>query len=177
MKIGLLSDTHGFLDPGIFTVFESCDEVWHAGDFGTQEVIDRLKEFKPLKGVYGNIDSTSIRHQFPLQLNWNLGDYRVSMTHIAGYPGKYPVKIKQWIKENPCDLFICGHSHILKIIKDPVLGHLHINPGASGQEGFHFMRTAVRFEIVNNQIKNLEIIELGQRGLIVQPSSGPTGQA
>ncbi|MDZ4710147.1 MAG: metallophosphoesterase family protein [Saprospiraceae bacterium] len=177
MKIGLLSDTHGFLDPGIFTVFEACDEIWHAGDFGTQEVIDRLAAFKPLKGVYGNIDAPEIQNQFPLQLNWTLGEFRIFMTHIAGYPGKYLRKIKQWIAANPCDLFICGHSHILKIIKDPVLGHLHINPGACGQEGFHFMRTAVRFDLIDNQLKNLEIIELGQRGLINPPSSGLSAQA
>jgi len=177
MKIGLISDTHGFLDPGIFTVFEACDEIWHAGDFGTQEVIDRLSAFKPLKGVYGNIDAPEIQYQFPLQLNWTHGEFRILMTHIAGYPGKYLRKIKQWIAENPCDLFICGHSHILKIIRDPVMGHLHINPGACGQEGFHFMRTAVRFDLIDNQLKNLEIIELGQRGLIHSPSSGLPAQA
>lgn len=164
MKIGLLSDTHGFLDPGIFEVFDRCDEIWHAGDFGTQEVIDQLVAFKPLKGVYGNIDAPGIRLQYPLDLSWQVLDYRVSMTHIAGYPGKYPAKIKQWLKVSPCDLFICGHSHILKIIKDPVLGHLHINPGACGHEGFHHMRTVIRFDIDNNTLHNLEIVELGLRG-------------
>lgn len=177
MKIGLLSDTHGFLDPGIFSVFEHCDEIWHAGDFGRQSVIDELKAFKPLKGVFGNIDAPEIRHQFPLQLHWQAGEYRVSMTHIAGYPGKYPPKIKHWIKDQPCDLFLCGHSHILKIMKDPILGHLHINPGAAGHEGFHHMRTAVRFELINNQLHNLEIIELGLRGHLHSSAPGLSSTA
>jgi len=166
MKIGLLSDTHAYLDPQIFSVFENCDEIWHAGDFGSEDVMDQLIAFKPLKAVYGNIDAPKISNQLPLKLKWQIDTFRVMMTHIAGYPGKYTAKIKQWIKENPCDLFICGHSHIAKIVKDPLSGHLHINPGACGHEGFHQVRTAVRFEIESNQLRNLEIIELGLRGQI-----------
>lgn len=177
MKIGLMSDTHSFLDPQLFSVFEGCDEIWHAGDFGSQEVIKQLSGFKSLKGVYGNIDEPTIRHQFPLQLNWEVGSFRILMTHIAGYPGKYNSKVRQWIKENPCDLFICGHSHILKVMKDPLLGHLHINPGACGHEGFHQVRTVMRFEISDQGLKNLEIVELGIRGKIQTSSSVSQSQA
>lgn len=166
MKIGLISDTHSFLDPAILTLFEDRDEIWHGGDFGSQAVIDQLKTCKPLKGVYGNIDSPQIIHQFPLDLHWAVGNFKVYMTHIAGYPGKYASRVKKHFVNMPVDLFICGHSHILKIIKDPTYGHLHINPGACGHEGFHSIRTAVRFEILEDALKNLEIIELGLRGRV-----------
>lgn len=164
MKIGLLSDTHSFLDPHILTVFEHCDEIWHAGDFGSQEVIDRLREFKPLKGVYGNIDAPAIRRQFPEVLRWKVGGFRIFMTHIAGYPGKYSSKILKALASEPCDLLLCGHSHILKVMKDQRLGHYHINPGACGHEGFHLVRTVMRFEIKEDRLLQPEIIELGQRG-------------
>lgn len=164
MKIGLLSDTHSFLDPHILTVFEHCDEIWHAGDFGSQEVIDRLRAFKPLKGVYGNIDAPAIRHQFPEVLRWKVGGFRIFMTHIAGYPGKYSSKILKALSSEPCDLLLCGHSHILKVMKDQRLGHYHINPGACGHEGFHLVRTVMRFEIKEDRLLQPEIIELGQRG-------------
>lgn len=164
MKIGLISDTHSFLDPAILTLFEDRDEIWHGGDFGSQEVVGQLKSFKPLRGVSGNIDNPQIMHQFPVDLHWTVGNFKVYMTHIAGYPGKYTSRVKKQFLSTPVDLFICGHSHILKILKDQSYGHLHINPGACGHEGFHSIRTAVRFEIVEDKLKNLEIIELGLRG-------------
>lgn len=164
MKIGLLSDTHSFLDPSILELFDDRDEIWHAGDFGSLEVIDKLKQCKPLRGVFGNIDSPEIQQQYPLDLHWNIGDYKIYMTHIAGYPGKYAARVKKQFISEPVDLFICGHSHILKIMKDPVYHHLHINPGACGHEGFHAIRTVTRFEIIDRKLINLEIIELGPRG-------------
>lgn len=164
MKIGLLSDTHSFLDEKILHLFKDRDEIWHAGDFGSREVIDRLQAIKPLRGVYGNIDDPEIRRQFPLNLIWSVGNFKICMTHIAGYPGKYTARVKKLLEEGPVDLFICGHSHILKIMKDEKLGHLHINPGACGHEGFHSVRTMVRFEILGKKITNLDVIELGVRG-------------
>ena len=166
MKIGLISDTHSFLDPKLLSLFEDRDEIWHGGDFGSQEVIDRLNAFKPLKGVYGNIDSPVIMRQFPLDHRWSIGNFKIYMTHIAGYPGKYTARVKKEFASEKVDLFICGHSHILKIMKDQTNGHLHINPGACGHEGFHLMRTATRFEIVEDKLINLEVIELGLRGKI-----------
>jgi putative phosphoesterase len=164
MKIGLISDTHSFIDPRLLSLFADRDEIWHGGDFGSQEVIDQLKKFKPLKGVYGNIDSPEIMRQFPVDLRWKVGDFNIYMTHIAGYPGKYAARVKKEFVSAPVDLFICGHSHILKIMKDQTYGHLHINPGACGHEGFHLTRTATRFEIRDGKLTNLEVIELGPRG-------------
>lgn len=166
MKIGLISDTHSFLDPKLLSLFADRDEIWHAGDFGSQEVIDQLLAFKPLKGVYGNIDSPEIMHQFPVDLKWQVGNFKIYMTHIAGYPGKYAARVKKEFVSAAVDLFICGHSHILKIMKDQTYSHLHINPGACGHEGFHVMRTATRFEIKEDKLVNLEVIELGPRGKI-----------
>jgi uncharacterized protein len=164
MKVGLISDTHSFLDPNVLILFEDRDEIWHGGDFGSQAVIDQLQAFKLLKGVSGNIDSPQIMYQFPVDLHWSVGNFKVYMTHIAGYPGKYAARVKKQFISSPVDLFICGHSHILKVIKDHTYGHLHINPGACGHEGFHSMRTAIRFEILEDKLKNLEVIELGLRG-------------
>mgnify|MGYP001168748934 CR=1 FL=1 len=166
MKIGLASDSHSFTDKHLLELFSDRDEIWHAGDFGSIEVINELKKIKPLRGVYGNIDNAHIQTEFPLELTWQVGTFKVYMTHIAGYPGKYATRVRKKLIENPVDLLICGHSHILKIMRDESLGHLHINPGACGHEGFHIFRTAVRFEIINNELKNLEVIELGQRGRI-----------
>lgn len=166
MRIGLLSDTHSFIDAELLKLFDDRDELWHAGDFGSLEVIQTLVKNKPLKGVYGNIDNTEIQHLYPVDLSWSVGNFKVYMTHIAGYPGKYAARVKKKLLADPVDLFICGHSHILKIMKDPTMGHLHINPGACGHEGFHSMRTAVRFEIKGNKLINLEILELGPRGKI-----------
>ena len=165
MKIGLLSDTHGYLDDAVLKHFDKCDEIWHAGDFGSMEVIDRLEAFKPLRGVYGNIDDKDIRLKFPEHLRFHCEQVDVWMTHIGGYPGKYSPLVKPEILNNPPKLFITGHSHILKVQFDPKLQLLHLNPGAAGKQGWHQMRTAMRFEINGDKIENLEVIELGSRAL------------
>ena len=167
-KIGLLSDTHGFLDPKLFTHFESCHEVWHSGDFGSVDVSDQLSGFKTLRGVYGNIDSHELRKIHPEHLHFMCEDVRIWMTHIGGYPRNFPPNIRNELDRNAPDIFICGHSHILKIMRDKKYRNmLHINPGAAGKEGFHRVRTAVRFEISGREIKNMEVIELGLRGEII----------
>jgi uncharacterized protein len=163
-KIGLLSDTHSFLDPRVYEHFADVDEIWHAGDIGVHAVADALEKFKPLRAVYGNIDDGKMRLRFPENLSWHTEGLKIWMTHIGGYPGKYPTRIRQALMEEKPDLFICGHSHILKIISDKTLNLLHINPGACGNEGFHKVKTLVRFWIVEGKIQNLEIVELGARG-------------
>ena len=164
-RIGLLSDTHGYLDPKIFDHLAACQEIWHAGDFGSPQVSHRLSEFRPLKGVYGNIDGHELRKIHPLHQKFTCGGLRIWITHIGGYPGNYPKIISQDFANNPVDLFICGHSHILKIMRDKVHNDLlHINPGAAGLEGFHQVRTMVRFDITDSKIEHVEVIELGKRG-------------
>lgn len=165
MKIGLLSDTHGYLDDAVLKHFEKCDEIWHAGDFGSMEVIEELEAFKPLRAVYGNIDDKDIRLKFPEHLRFHCEQVDVWMTHIGGYPGKYSPLVKPEILNNPPKLFITGHSHILKVQFDPKLQLLHLNPGAAGKQGWHQIRTAMRFEINGDKIENLEVIELGSRAL------------
>ncbi|WP_312790916.1 metallophosphoesterase family protein [Sphingobacterium sp.] len=161
-KIGLLSDTHSYLDDAVFTYFANCDEIWHAGDFG-DSVADKLEAFKPLRGVYGNIDNQAIRLQFPEDLRFTCEDVEVFMTHIGGYPGKYAPRIKAELLKNPPKLFITGHSHILKVIFDPKIQCLHLNPGAAGKHGWHKVRTLMRFDINGDKIENLEVIELKGR--------------
>ena len=164
IKIGLLSDTHDYLDPKIFKYFNDCDEIWHAGDFGSLRLSDELATFKLLKGVYGNIDGHEIRKVHPLHQRFICEGMDVWMTHIGGYPGHYSQEVREKIKLNPPDLFISGHSHILKVMRDKNhKNFIHINPGAAGNEGFHKVRTCVRFAIDNKVIKNLEVIELGLR--------------
>lgn len=162
-RIGLISDTHGYLDEAVFKHFENCDEVWHAGDFGDIKVADALAVFKPLKGVYGNIDGRDIRSTFPLHLKFECEKVHVWMTHIGGYPGKYDPKIREQIMQEKPDLFICGHSHILKVMHDKNIGCLHLNPGAAGKYGWHKVRTLLRFCISEEKILNLEVIELANR--------------
>lgn len=163
-KIGLLSDTHSWLDPQIFEYFKNCDEIWHAGDFGNVIISDQLSSFKPLRGVYGNVDGAEIRKIHPLHNRFIIEGVDVWIIHIGGYPGRYSLNINNEIKTNPPGLFITGHSHILKVMRDNKLKNmLHINPGAAGKEGFHKVRTAVRFAIDKGIIKNLEVIELGKR--------------
>jgi uncharacterized protein len=166
IRIGLISDTHNYLDEAVFKHFEQCDEIWHAGDFGTSSISDQLKVFKPLKGVYGNIDGHDIRSQFPEKLRWKCEDVEVFMTHIGGYPGKYAPAVRDEFKKNAPQLFICGHSHILKIMYDQKFQCLHINPGAAGNQGWHKVRTLVRFSIDGKEIKDCQVIELGNRGVI-----------
>lgn len=164
MKILLLSDTHSYIDDRILHYVNWADEVWHAGDIGDLLVTDTLKKQKPLRAVYGNIDDAKARMEFPLDNYFECEGMKVWMTHIGGYPGKYPTRIKQGLIENRPDIFICGHSHILKVQFDKQFNCLAMNPGAAGIYGFHQVRTMLRFEIVSGKIQNLEIIELGKRG-------------
>jgi putative phosphoesterase len=166
IRIGLLSDTHDFLDPAIFKHFDACDEIWHAGDFGSEEVSTRLNSFRKLRGVYGNIDGKEIRLLHPEIQKFNCEDVSVLMIHIGGYPGNYyPEALKKIEACNP-DLFICGHSHILKVMPDKRHTLLHMNPGAAGKHGFHKVRTLLRFTVNGKKIENLEAIELGLRSSI-----------
>lgn len=159
-KIGLLSDTHGFLDERVFKHFESCDEIWHAGDFGTLEIVDTLAGFKPFRGVWGNIDGKDIRLACPENQRFMCEEVDVWMTHIGGYPGRYDQRVKSEILSNPPKLFISGHSHILKVQYDQKLQLLHLNPGAAGKQGWQKVRTLMRFTIDGTRIENLEVIEL-----------------
>jgi putative phosphoesterase len=159
-RIGLISDTHGYLDDAVFEYFDQCDEIWHAGDFGTVELADKLAAFKPLRGVYGNIDGTELRKMFPENLRFKCEAVDVWMTHIGGYPDKYSPAVKQIIYTNPPNLFISGHSHILKVIFDKKINCLHLNSGAAGKQGWHKVKTLMRFSISEEKIQNLEVIEL-----------------
>jgi uncharacterized protein len=166
-QIGLLSDTHSYLDEKVFQYFAECDEIWHAGDFGSLTVLDRLRAFKPLRGVYGNIDNAQIQAEVPLDLRFECESLPVFMTHIGGYPGRYEPRVRKLLLEEPPTngLFISGHSHILKIMPDKTLGFLHINPGACGNEGWHKVKTLVRFSVEAGQIKDVQVIELGSKGI------------
>jgi putative phosphoesterase len=166
MKIGLLSDTHSHLDPQIFHYFADCDEIWHAGDIGRHELADKLEAFKPLRAVYGNIDDKKMQLRFPEHNRFSVEGLDVWITHIGGYPGKYPAKIKETMLLNPPGLYITGHSHILKVMPDPKFGLLHMNPGACGIEGWHKTKTLLRFDILEGKVSNLELIELGPRAKI-----------
>jgi uncharacterized protein len=165
-RIGLLSDTHHHLDDKIFSHFENCDEIWHAGDFGTSAISDRLKAFKPLRGVYGNIDGNDIRSAFPEKLIFSCEQVKVCIIHIGGYPGRYAPGVQEEIISSGAGLFISGHSHILKIMYDEKLKCLHMNPGAAGNQGWHKIKTVIRFAIDGFDIKDCEVIELGRRGMI-----------
>ena len=163
-KILLLSDTHSFIDEQILKFVKQADEVWHVGDIGDLNVTDTIKKHKPLRAVYGNIDGTEARLEFPLDAKFIIEDITVWITHIGGYPNKYNPRIREEIKKNPPKLFISGHSHILKVQYDKKLNLLHLNPGAAGNHGFHKVRTMLRFVLENKEIKDLEIIELATRG-------------
>ncbi|MCE4564432.1 metallophosphoesterase family protein [Maribellus sp. CM-23] len=159
-RIGLLSDTHGFIHDRIFTFFEKVDEIWHAGDIGNIQTADRLAAFKPLKAVYGNIDGQDVRIVHPMHQRFKCEQVDVWMTHIGGYPGRYERYVKPDIFTNSPDLFISGHSHILKVIYDQKYNFLHINPGAAGYKGFHKVCTAVRFTIEGKEIRDLEVWQI-----------------
>lgn len=164
MTIGLLSDTHGYLDDKVFYHFEDCDEVWHAGDWGGAEVANQLKAFKPTRGVYGNIDGKDIREVFPKDLVFELEGFKIYITHIGGYPSKYSPAAKLIIEKEMPQIFICGHSHILKIITDKKYNAMiTINPGAAGKHGFQLVSTLVKFEISKGKIFNMKVIELGTK--------------
>ncbi len=164
-KILLLSDTHSHIDDTILKYVRLADEVWHAGDIGDLSVTDTIKKEKPLRAVYGNIDNNEARQEFPLHNRFMCEGVDVWITHIGGYPGKYSPAVREELMANPPKLFICGHSHILKVQFDKKLGLLHMNPGAAGVHGFHQVRTMLRFEINGDKIENLEAIEIGKRGV------------
>ncbi len=167
MKIGLLSDTHSYLDSKIFDYFKECDEVWHAGDIGDKSLITELEKFKTFRAVFGNIDEKPIQHSLPEDLWITIEGITFLMTHIGGVPPNYNPRIKKILKEKTPDVFICGHSHIMRVTRDPNFKNLlYINPGAAGNHGFHNIKTIVRFEINNGKIENMEVIELGKRGAI-----------
>lgn len=159
-RIGLLSDTHRYWDERYLKYFEECDEIWHAGDIGSKEVMDRLMAFKPFRGVYGNIDGQDIRKILPEINRFRLEGADILIKHIGGYPGKYDSQIKKILNISAPTLFISGHSHILKVKYDKEYGMLHINPGAAGKYGFHTVRTIVRFSIEQGNFSDLEVIEL-----------------
>jgi hypothetical protein len=158
-KILLLSDTHSHIDEAILKYVKQADEVWHAGDIGNLKVTDAIKALKPLKAVFGNIDDHEARIEFPEHHRFMCENVEVWMTHIGGYPGKYDIRIREGIAKNPPKLFICGHSHILKVMPDKKLHLLHMNPGAVGKYGLHKVRTMLRFTIDGSKIDNLEVIE------------------
>ncbi len=163
-RIGLMSDTHGFIDPKIYEHFKDVDEIWHAGDVGDVSVIDQLRDFKPVRGVYGNIDAADVRMEFPEFNRFMCEDVVVLMTHIAGKPGKYSKPAFEELQTNGAPkLFICGHSHILLVKNDPRFNMLWMNPGACGFKGFHQVKTIMRFSITGDRIHDLEVIELGKR--------------
>lgn len=163
-RIGLLSDTHGTFDADLERFLQCVDEVWHAGDIGDIGTADAIARFKPLRGVYGNIDGGSVRLDYPQWQRFICENIPVMMTHIGGYPGRYERGVEDQLRMHRPKLFICGHSHILKVIYDKKFDLLHINPGAAGAYGFHQVRTAVRFVIDGERIEDLEIGEWERRG-------------
>lgn len=165
-KIGLLSDTHGEICTWAEKYFESCDEIWHAGDVGNLTVIQHLQQLKPLRGVYGNIDGNEIKQYFEKEIFFEIEGLKVFITHIGALPPNYNINLKTKLEILKPNLFICGHSHILRILPDKLHKLLYMNPGACGSHGFHVIKTAIRFEIENAKIQNVEVIELGKRGSI-----------
>jgi len=161
IKIGLLSDTHAYWDDRYATYFADCDEIWHAGDIGSDTLALQLASLKPLRAVHGNIDGYSLRIQYPQVLRFKAEEMEVVITHIGGYPGRYAPEIREELYANPPQIFIAGHSHILKAQYDQKLKCMHLNPGAAGKSGFHQVRTLMRFVIDGKQLKDLEVIELG----------------
>jgi len=162
VKIGILSDTHGCFDDRLRKFFGEVDELWHAGDVGSEEVASAMAAFKPVRAVYGNIDGEAVRRLYPRLQRFTCSGVDVLMTHIGGYPNRYDLSIAETLHSRPPQLFVCGHSHILKVLYDRKLGLLHINPGAAGTYGFHHVRTAVRLEIVDGKMQNLEVGEWGK---------------
>ena len=163
-RIGILSDTHNFLDEKIFDYFKNVDEIWHAGDIGTNAITDKLLAFKPLRAVYGNIDGATLRTEFQEDLIFTIDNCKILMTHIAGAVGVYNQRVRDLLKKEQPTILVCGHSHIVKVMKDTKFNLLHINPGAAGIHGFHKVKTILRFEIENGKPQHMELIELGLRG-------------
>ncbi len=163
-KIALISDTHSFLGKDVINHLESADEIWHAGDIGNFELFEQLENISVVRGVYGNIDDHKVRSELPLDNFFRCEGVKVFMTHIGGYPGRYTKRVKVILDKHRPDLYICGHSHICKVLKDAKLNILHMNPGACGHFGTHLFRTMLLFECHNSEIKNLRLVELGRRG-------------
>jgi uncharacterized protein len=161
-RVGIISDTHGYLDEKVLAYFKDCDEVWHAGDFG-KSIVERFKSFKTFKGVFGNIDEQEIRYEFPEQLVFHCEKVKVLIRHIGGSPPNYDPETRKQLALHKPQLFISGHSHILKVIYDDKINCLHINPGAAGKQGWHKVRTLIRLAIDGSDIKNCEVIELGKK--------------
>lgn len=167
LKIILLSDTHSFLQESAFSFLAEADEIWHAGDIGDIKLIDRLAQIKPVRAVHGNIDDQTVRLEYPQDLFFTIQGLRFWMTHIGGYSEHYHPSVKKILEQQPPDVFICGHSHILRVMRDKKYNNmLTLNPGAAGEHGFHSVKTMLRFSIANGKIDNMEVIELGKRGKI-----------
>ncbi|MCU0442819.1 MAG: metallophosphatase family protein [Bacteroidia bacterium] len=169
-KVGLISDTHGYIPKALFSFLEPCDEVWHAGDWGSLSLYQELHAFKPIRAVWGNIDGREIRAEMPEILEFTIEELKVCMLHIGGYPGKYAPGFAKVLKRYTPDLMVCGHSHILKVMKDQSLGLMHMNPGAAGIHGFHTFCTALRFNVSGKQLSELEVWELSRNQALVQPN-------
>lgn len=167
-QVLILSDNHGFYSDELDSHIAACDEIWHAGDIGSLESLAGFQKGKIFRAVYGNIDDNEVRQAFSESLVFETEGLKILMTHIGGYPGKYPGRIKKWIVDEKADIFICGHSHICKVMKDAHLGHWHINPGSYGHHGFHFIRTAIKAKLDAGKLIELNVIELGKRGIIDQ---------
>lgn len=163
MRIGLISDTHGFLDPKLFEFLEECDEVWHAGDIGSLKLARKLEKFRPLRAVWGNIDDQEIRFEYPETVEFDCEGLKVFMIHIGGYPKRYAKGVRKMLKEKKPDLFICGHSHIVRAMPDEKLGLIHLNPGACGRQGFHVEKTIMRFSLEQGEMSRFQICRLGAR--------------
>jgi uncharacterized protein len=169
-KVGILSDTHGFIPPQLFSFFKDCDEIWHAGDWGDEKTFEQLKNFKPMRTVWGNIDGHRLRLQMPEVLHFKVEDLTVCMLHIGGYPGKYSPQCKKAFQQQMPEVMVCGHSHILKVMKDKDLGVMHFNPGAAGIRGFHSVCTALRLKIEGKRMFDLEVWEVPRNQMLVQPN-------
>jgi uncharacterized protein len=169
LKIGLISDTHGWIHPRLFAHFEDVDEIWHAGDIGNLETADALAAFRPLRAVYGNIDDDRVRRVFSESLRFSAEEVKVWITHIGGTPGHYDRRVWPAIYDDHPDIFICGHSHIALVRNDPKGGFLYINPGAAGYQGFHKYMTIVTLYIDGSRIHDFKLIELGERGKVILP--------
>lgn len=159
LKVGILSDTHGYLNPSLFDFFKDCDELWHAGDWGDMETVEKLRSFKPVVGVYGNIDNTDIRLEFPEVIRFEREGFTICMLHIGGYPNHYSPQFKKELKKGHTDVMVCGHSHILKVMRDVNNNLMHFNPGAAGNKGFHQVCTALRLKLSNKNMTELEVWE------------------
>jgi putative phosphoesterase len=169
MEIGILSDTHGYLDPKVFTAFRDCDEIWHAGDFGSLAIARQLAEFKPFRGVHGNIDDAAVRAAYPEDQRFEFEGVDVWMTHIAGYPGRYSPRVLAILKRNAPQVLICGHSHLLRVDTDRKHGQmLCVNPGAAGNYGEQLIRTVLKVEVANGEFKNMRVVELGPRRVVTK---------